>query len=79
MDTKDTTTAPGTPEMVLLKAKDKTGEDIAPKEFEISRANKLLSLHNSQWELVADKGYTWNGKDLAKTAENAEETAKPKK
>lgn len=33
------------------------------KTFPIARANALLKLPNSKWEL-SDKNYTWNGKEI---------------
>ena len=54
--------------MVILQTKEKGGEN-APKQksrpFEISVANKMLQLRNSQWELKDDK-YTFNGVEIAK-------------
>lgn len=50
-------------EVVTLKAKD--AEKNRTREFGLDQANKLLRLKNTQWEL-ADKGYKWNGSELAK-------------
>lgn len=51
---------------VMLTAKD-TKKDAKAKtqKFEMKQANALLSLSNPQWKLD-DKGYTWNGKEIAK-------------
>lgn len=47
---------------VVLKTK---GAKSKKQEFGVEHANKVLSLPNTQWALE-DKGYKWNGKELAK-------------
>lgn len=48
---------------VFLKPKDVKGSK--KSKFEISVANQLLSLSNSQWEL-SDEKFTWNGTEISK-------------
>jgi len=51
---------------VGLISKDfKKGGKGIERSFPIGQANKLLNLSNSQWKLN-DKGFTYNGKEIAK-------------
>lgn len=52
--------------MVKLKSKP-SGKDVKSKlrSFEISRANKLLSMKKSAWEL-SDDNFRFNGTEIAK-------------
>lgn len=49
--------------MVTLKTK--AAKNAVNQSFEISQANKLLNLPNSQWKLD-DKSFKWNGTEIAK-------------
>lgn len=63
-------------ETVKLKQKDgKDPKKASAVEFSVKRANALLLLPNSQWELADDK-YKWNGSEIATTATKPETTKK---
>lgn len=47
--------------LVTLKTK---GDKPKKQEFELSHANRILSLPNSQWEL-SDTGFQWNGTEIS--------------
>lgn len=49
---------------VNLKQKDGSKGPKTERKFEISQANKLLSLTNSQW-ILNDENFKWNGKEIA--------------
>ena len=51
---------------VFLKPKDV--KDAKKVNFELSIANQLLSLSNSQWEL-SDEKFNWNGTEISKAKE----------
>lgn len=50
--------------MVGLKSKDRQKNQVSQK-FEITQANRLLSLQNTQWEL-SDANFEWNGTEIVK-------------
>lgn len=55
------------PVMVQLKTKKNGNVDSKTRSFEISQANSILKLRNTQWQLD-DKGFEWNGTEIAKKA-----------
>ena len=57
----------------MVQLKSKPGKkDGKPKKqsFEIERANKLLTMKKSAWELD-DAGFEWNGTEIKKKSKTA--------
>lgn len=48
-------------------------ENPQERSFEISRANVILRMNKSNWEL-SDDGFTWNGIDIVKVKKASKET-----